>query len=140
MIQTGELSKHSSTVVMKGKFSYRDQNSFLYQAVKLGILTWGSMGIESILEPAQSGHSMNCSFWHFSIGFIFKHRRLLLSRKNWWNVNKYIYSSIVLKSKFKVLVLYLSLFFSCHFLLLRRYISERNIETVTALVTSYFTH
>ena len=31
-------------------------------AVKLGILTWGSMGIDLFLEPASSGHSKNCSF------------------------------------------------------------------------------
>ena len=43
---------------MKGEISCRDQNRFLYQAVnmfisavKLGILTWGSMGIDSLLEP-----------------------------------------------------------------------------------------
>ena len=64
-----------------------------------------------------------------------------------WNVTKYINPSTVLKYTFKVLVLYLSLFFSCHFLLLLHYISERNIYiflvhciNLTALVTSYFTN
>ncbi len=39
-----------------------------------------------------------------------------------WNVNKYIYSSTVLKYKFEVFVLYLSIFFSSHFILLLHYI------------------
>ena len=52
-----------------------DQNYFLNQAenifisaVKLGFLTWESMGICSLLQPASSGHERNCSFSHFSIG------------------------------------------------------------------------
>ncbi len=64
------------TVVMKGKISYIDQNHFLHQAVnmffsavKLGILTWGVFGIDSLLQPASSGQSMNCSFSHFRVGF-----------------------------------------------------------------------
>ncbi len=67
---------HPLTVVTKGKISYIDQNHFLYQAVniffsavKLGILTWGVYGIDSLLEPASSGQSMNCSFSHFRVGF-----------------------------------------------------------------------
>ncbi len=59
---------------MKGKVSYIDQHPFLYQAVniifstvKLGILTWGVYGIDSLLEPASSGQSMNCSFSHFRV-------------------------------------------------------------------------
>ena len=43
---------------MKEEISFRDQNRCLYQtvnmfisAVKLDILTWGSMGIDSLLEP-----------------------------------------------------------------------------------------
>ena len=43
---------------MKGEMSYRDQNCFVYQAlnliisaVKLGILTWRSIGIDLLLEP-----------------------------------------------------------------------------------------
>ena len=43
---------------MKEEISYRDQNRCLYQAVnmfisavKLGILTWRSMWIDSLLEP-----------------------------------------------------------------------------------------
>ncbi len=40
----------------------------------------------------------------------------------WWNANTYIYSSTELKYKFYVLVFYLSIFFSCHFLLLLHYI------------------
>ncbi len=56
---------------MKGNSSYIDQ-IFLHQAVnmffsavKLGILTWGDYGIDSILLPASSGQSMNCSCSHF---------------------------------------------------------------------------
>ncbi len=40
-----------------------------FSAVKLGILTWGVYGIDSLLEPASSGQSMNCSFSHFGVGF-----------------------------------------------------------------------
>ncbi len=54
---------------MKGKISYIDQNIFLHQAVnrffsavKLGILTWGVYEIDSLLQPASSGQSINCSF------------------------------------------------------------------------------
>ena len=47
---------------------------------------------------------------------------------------KYIHSSTVLKYKFEGLVLYLSIFFLCHFLLLLHYISEGNI----VLFTPYF--
>ncbi len=61
---------------MKGKISYIDQNHFLHQAVnmffsavKLGILTWGVYGIDSLLQPASSGQSMNYSFNHFRVGF-----------------------------------------------------------------------
>ncbi len=75
------------TVVMKGKVSYIDQNHFLYQAVnilfstvKLGILTWGVYGIDSLLEPASSGQSMNCSFSHFRVGFARESGRLALDR------------------------------------------------------------
>ncbi len=60
---------HPLAVFMKGKISYIDQNYFLYQAVyilfstvKLGILTWRVYGTDSLLEPASSGQSMNCSF------------------------------------------------------------------------------
>ena len=49
---------HPRTVVMKGEVSYKDQNHFLYQtvnmfisAVKLVILTWGSMEIDLLFEP-----------------------------------------------------------------------------------------
>ena len=44
---------------------YQAINMFI-SAVKLGILTWGWMETDSSLEPASSGHSKNCSFWHFS--------------------------------------------------------------------------
>ena len=36
-------------------------------AVKSGILTRGSMEIDSLFEPASSGHLRNCSFWHFRV-------------------------------------------------------------------------
>ena len=36
--------------------------NMLISAVKLGILTWGSMGIDWLLESASSGQSINCSF------------------------------------------------------------------------------
>ncbi len=61
---------------MKSKISSIDQNHFLYQAVnilfsavKLGILTWEVYETDSLLEPASSGQSMNCSFSHFRVGF-----------------------------------------------------------------------
>ncbi len=60
----------------EGQNYYIDQNHFLYQAVNiffsavnLGILTWGVYGIDSLLEPASSGQSMNYSFSHFRVGF-----------------------------------------------------------------------
>ncbi len=61
---------------MNGKISYIDQNLFfapgckhVFSNVKLGILTWGVYGIDSLLQPASSGQSMNCSFSHFRVGF-----------------------------------------------------------------------
>lgn len=48
-------------------------------AVNLVILVWGLMSIDSLLEPASSGHSRNCSFWH--IGLIFHSWRFLFG----WN-------------------------------------------------------
>ncbi len=53
-----------------------------------------------------------------------------MSFMQWWN--KYIYSSTVLKCKFEVLVLNLSINFSFCFILHYIYL--------TALVTSYFTN
>ena len=38
----------------------------LLSAVKLDILIWKSMEIDSLLEPASSGHSRNCSFHFFA--------------------------------------------------------------------------
>ena len=37
------------------------------------------MGIDSLLEPASSGHLKNYSFQHVHIGFIFQTWRLLLA-------------------------------------------------------------
>ncbi len=62
---------------MKGKISDIDQNHFLqkavnmlFSAVKLSVLTWGGVyGIDSLLEPASSDQSMNCSFSHIRVGF-----------------------------------------------------------------------
>ncbi len=65
---------HPLTVVMKGKISYIDQNHFLHQAVniffccKVGHFNIEVYGIDSLLEPASSGQSMNCSFSHFRVG------------------------------------------------------------------------
>ncbi len=70
---------------MKGKICYIDQNNFLHQAVnvffsavKLGILTWGVYGIDSIMQSAFSGHSMNFSLSHFCVGFMRESGRLPL--------------------------------------------------------------
>lgn len=69
------LYKNSPSVQLPwmGKFVIeRDQKHFLYiSAVKLGIFTWGTMGFDSLLEPASSGHWRNSSYWLFCIGFIF---------------------------------------------------------------------
>ncbi len=72
------------TVVMKGKMTDIDKNIVLNQAVniffsavKLGILTWEVYGTDSLLEPASSGQSMNCSFSHFCGGFMRESRKLL---------------------------------------------------------------
>lgn len=47
---------------MKREINYREQNCFLpvnmfTSALKLGALTWGSVGTDSIVKPASSGHS-----------------------------------------------------------------------------------
>ncbi len=49
-----------------------------FSAVKLGILTWGVYGTDSLLEPASSGQSMNCSFSHVRVGFTRESGRLPL--------------------------------------------------------------
>ncbi len=38
-----------------------------FSAVKLEVLTWGSMGVDLLVEPASSGHQKNCSFWQFHV-------------------------------------------------------------------------
>ena len=70
---------------MNSEIIYTDQNIYLNQAVnmfisavKFHILTWGSMGIDSLLQPAPSGHSRNCSLWHFLIVFTAQHGSLPL--------------------------------------------------------------
>ncbi len=74
---------------MKGKISYIDLNHFLYQAVnilfsavKLGILTWAVYGTDSLLKPASSSQSMNCSFSYFRVGFTRESGRLALGLDN----------------------------------------------------------
>ena len=63
------------------KFSTHSRLSFDFGLLhlnvhKLAVLacamlwSWGWMEIDSLLEPASSGHSTNCSFWHFCVGFI----------------------------------------------------------------------
>ena len=64
-------------LAMKTSFLYQVLNMFI-SAVKLGILTWGWMETDSLLEPASSGQSKNCSFWHFHLGFILQFGRLPL--------------------------------------------------------------
>ena len=73
------------TTFMNSEIIYTDQNIYLNQAVnmfisavKFHILTWGSMGIDSLLQPAPSGHSRNCSLWHFLIVFTAQHGSLPL--------------------------------------------------------------
>lgn len=62
-----------------------ETKKFLYQAVnmiisalKLDILIWASMGIDSLLELDSCGNLKNCSFWHFCVGVIFQPLSLLL--------------------------------------------------------------
>lgn len=52
--------------------------------------------------------------------------------KLWWNVTKYNYSSAVLKCKYEVLVLYLSIIL-CNIIFLGHYIAEANIVLFTPL-------
>ena len=73
------------TTFMNSEIIYTDQNIYLHQAVnmfisavKFHILTWGSMGIDSLLQPAPSGHSRNCSLWHFLIVLTAQHGSLPL--------------------------------------------------------------
>ena len=61
---------------MKGKISCIDQShiesqavNMFFSAVKLVILTWGRYRFDSLLQPASSGQSMNCSLTHFRVGF-----------------------------------------------------------------------
>ncbi len=49
-----------------------------FSAVNLGILAWGDYGNDSLLQPASSGQSMNCSFSHFRVGFTRESGRLPL--------------------------------------------------------------
>ena len=54
-------------------------------AVNFGILKWESVGIDSLLEPASSGHSRNCSFYHFCVGLIFSDCNLGQDAHNYWS-------------------------------------------------------
>lgn len=51
------------------------------------ILTRGSIGIDSLMEPTSRSNSRNCSFLHFLVGFIFSLRGCCLvktcSKKCW---------------------------------------------------------
>lgn len=83
-----ELHKKPLYSCHEREISYREQNHFLHQAanifisaVKLSFLMWGSMGIGSLLEPASTSHSRNCSSWRFSVGFVFQPRRLPLETR-----------------------------------------------------------
>ncbi len=53
-----------------------------FSAVKLGILTWGVYGIDSLLQPASSGQSMNYNLSHFRVGFTRESGRLPLGQKS----------------------------------------------------------
>ena len=71
---------------MNSEIIYTDQNIYLHQAVnmfisavKFHILTWGSIGIDSLLQPAPSGHSRNCSLWLFLIVLTAQHGSLPLA-------------------------------------------------------------
>ncbi len=48
-------------------------------------------------------------------------QQVVLTDNRWWNVSKYIYSSTVIKYKFEVFLLYLSISISCSFILLLHY-------------------
>ena len=66
-------------------------------AVKMGILTWGSMETVSLLKPASSDHSRNCSFWQF-----FSPRVLSLFTQTFslYRLMKYLLNSIWRQFKF----------------------------------------
>ncbi len=55
----------------------------MISSVNSDISIWGSVGTGSLLEPGSSGHSRNCSFWHFSLGFIFKPGECHLGNIQW---------------------------------------------------------
>ena len=64
-----KTNSRKSPVVMDVNSDYRDQTAALYQTVimfistaKLDILTWESMGLCSVTEPAPSGQLRNCNF------------------------------------------------------------------------------
>ncbi len=50
--------------------------------LKMGTSTWGSEGIDSLLEPASSGHSRNCSFLALLYLLHFSAWRLQLSQRS----------------------------------------------------------
>lgn len=57
------LKKNLCMVPLKGETIHTGQNCFLWQAenmfisaLKVDILTWESMGMDSPVEPASSGH------------------------------------------------------------------------------------
>ncbi len=77
-------------------FLYQAVN-ILFSAVKFDILTWGVYGIDSLLEPASTGQSMNCRFSHFRVGFARESGRLPLGGDSIsHDTGKYVYALPVL--------------------------------------------
>ncbi len=57
-----------------------------------------------------------------------------ICNKQWWNVTRHIHSSIVLKYKFEVLILYFSISILLYLILpLRHFMSQANIALFTPL-------
>lgn len=87
------------------KMCYIDQKhqavNTLFSVVNLGILTWGSMGIDSLLESASSDQSMNCSLSHSCFGFIREISRLIHTDLNRGNIqtlaSRPIYTTVAVK-------------------------------------------
>lgn len=108
------------TVAIKGKISYRPEPLFalcckhiyFFSVLKLGILTQGAYGIDSLLEPVSSDQSMNCSLSHFRVGFkSLEGRRLVLICRHFQEVTRQVSELIIYSSdSFKITGLFRNVF------------------------------
>ena len=72
----------------------------------------------------------------FEPNFLIGERGTSQCCKHWWNVTNNMYLNTVFKYKFEALVFYLSIFFSCHFLL-RVWTSDKVCSAQTLLLRGH---